>query len=107
MNNLVKLVDGRAVLDPTTEDLIAQFEIRIKDFKKREDELKAAILADMEANNIISVETPLLKILYIAATDRETFDQKSFKEDFPGLYDEYIKMTKVKPSLRITVRNER
>lgn len=104
MNQLVSIKDGHAVLDKTTADLIAQFEITIKDFKRREDELKAAILAEMEHNNIICIDTPELRITYVASTDRETFDQKGFKADFPDLYDEYIKITAVKPSLRITVR---
>ena len=38
-----------------------------------------------------------------AETERETFDSKQFKADMPELYDEYVKFSKVKPSVRIKV----
>ena len=33
-----------------------------------------------------------------------TFDSKKFREDHPNLYDEYIKMSDVKSSIRIKVK---
>ena len=58
----------------------------------------------MEQNNIIKLETDELAITYVAPTDRESFDSKSFKADHQDLYDEYVKMSSVKSSVRLKVK---
>ena len=58
----------------------------------------------MEKRNIIKLETDDLSINYIASTDRETFDSKTFRAEHEDLYNEYIKMTPVKSSIRIKVK---
>ena len=57
----------------------------------------------MEKNGIVKIESDDLRINYIAETTRETFDSKQFKADMPDLYAEYVKFSKVKPSVRIKV----
>ena len=83
---------------------IANFERQIKDLKEQEDLLKGAILEAMENNNILKLDTPDLIISYLAPSDRESFDSKKLKEDNQDLYDEYVKMTPVKSSIRIKVK---
>lgn len=83
---------------------IAKFEIEIKQLKEKEDELKKAILAEMEKANILQINTDELLISYVQPTYKETFDSKKFREDHPDLYDEYIKMSDVKSSIRIKVK---
>lgn len=102
--NLIKIENGSAVLDPKTVSKIVEFERMIKDLKEAEEELKNGIMEEMERKNIIKLETDELVINYIAPTDRETFDSKSFRKDHADLYDEYIRMTRVKPSVRIKLR---
>ena len=58
----------------------------------------------MESKGIIKVETEEITISYIAPTDRETFDSKRFKADHADLFDEYVKMSPVKSSVRIKVK---
>ena len=72
--------------------------------EEKEKALKQAILEEMEAKNILKIENDDLVLNYIAPTDRETFDSKSFKEDHQDMYDEYIKMTPVKSSVRIKLK---
>lgn len=93
-------------LDNEISKQIADFERQVKEIKEKEDELKAKILQEMEANNIVKIDTEELTISYIAPTDRETFDSKSFKADNQDLYDEYVKMTPVKSSIRIKVKEK-
>lgn len=104
MNSLIKVEDGIAILDENTASHIAEFERQIKYYTEQEDLLKQAILTEMEDKGIVKVDTEELTISYIAPTDRETFDSKSFRKDHSDLYDEYIKMTPVKPSVRIKVK---
>lgn len=101
---LIKVYGEAAILDGTTAKHIAEFEKMAKDIKAKEDELKKAILAEMESKGIIKLETDELTISYVASTDRETFDSKKLRADNPDLYDEYIRMSTVKPSIRIKLK---
>lgn len=101
---LIKVENDLTILDLEVSNKIAEFERQLKTIKEQEDELKKAILEEMEAKNIIKIESDDLMISYIAPTDRETFDSKKFKAENQDLYDEYIKMTPVKSSIRIKVK---
>lgn len=103
MNEIV-IIGDRGLLNPEISDKIADFEKKIKKLKEQEDLLKQSILEEMEAKGIVKIENDDLLINYIAPTDRETFDSKKLREDNPDLYDEYIKITKVKSSIRIKVK---
>lgn len=97
-------VYGVAILNPETSQQIAEFEKQIKILKDQEEQLKQKILEEMQANNIIKIDTPELLINYINETYRETFDSKLFKEQNPELYDAYVKISPVKASIRIKVK---
>lgn len=101
---LIKVENGLSILDEEASKKIAEFERQIKEIKAKEDEFKQAILEEMEAKNIIKIDTDDLMISYVAPSDRETFDSKAFKEEHQDLYDEYVKMTPVKSSIRIKVK---
>lgn len=101
---LIKIENEIAILDPLVSEKVADFERKIKLLKEEEDKLKEAILKEMEENQIIKLDTPELLISYVASTDRETFDSKTFKADHQDLYDEYVKMSPVKSSIRIKVK---
>ena len=57
----------------------------------------------MENNGVTKFDGDGIKISYVAETTRETFDSKQFKADMPDLYNEYVKFSKVKSSVRIKV----
>jgi len=101
---LIKIENEIAILDEGVSQKIADFERQVKLIKEQEDSLKQAILDEMEKNQILKLDTPDLLISYVASSDRETFDSKAFKEAHQDLYDEYVKMTPVKPSIRIKVK---
>ena len=102
--SLITLENNIAVLEPQTASTIAHFEKQMKYIKEQEDMLKKAILKEMEANGIIKIDTDEMTITYVAPTDRETFDSKTFKEENPLVYDAYVKITPVKSSIRIKVK---
>ena len=101
---LIRIENGLNILEEETSKKIAEFERQLKDIKAKEDELKQAILEEMEAKNIIKIDTEDITISYVAPSDRETFDSKAFKENHQELYDEYVKMSPVKSSIRIKVK---
>ena len=101
---LIRIENGLNILEEETSKKIAEFERQLKDIKAKEDELKQAILEEMEAKSIIKIDTEDITISYVAPSDRETFDSKAFKENHQELYDEYVKMSPVKSSIRIKVK---
>jgi len=93
-------------LDKETSKKIAEFERTLKSIKEQEDLLKKAILEEMEVNDILKLETDDLVVSYVGSSDRETFDSKTFRVKHQELYDEYVKISPVKPSIRIKVKDE-
>ena len=87
-----------------TDDLVkAVMEVKFLEekLKAKKDSLTLTLLEEMQNKGIKKIETEDTIISYIEESDRETFDTKQFREDFPDMYDDYIKITKVKPSVRI------
>ncbi len=101
MNDLIKIENG--TIAQKTVDYITAVETQMKALKEQYDLFKDELLTAMEQNGIVKFETDTIKINYIAGTERETFDSKQFKSDMPDLYNEYVKFSKVKPSIRIKV----
>lgn len=104
MNDLILNINGVAVLDGGTISKICEFERKIREAKKAEDELKAAILHEMEQKNVLKIDNDELTISYVGSTYREQFDSKKFKAENPEQYDKYVKIATVKPSVRIKVK---
>ena len=104
MNDLIVMNNGLPVLDENIANELIDIEMMAKSLKERADALKAEILAAMEKNNIVKVDTPSMLISYIAPADRETLDTKALKAELPEIYDSYCKITPVKASIRIKVR---
>lgn len=92
-------------INADAENKIISIEKEISRLKTVQDELKKSLLAEMEAKGLIKVETDNLVISYIAPSDRETFDSKRFRDDNPDLYDEYVKISPVKSSIRLKVKS--
>lgn len=104
MNNLIIQSDGTYVLNPEMSDKIAEFERKMKEIKAAEDVLKQTILEEMEEKGILSVKTDKMSISYVASFDKESFDSKKLRADDPDLYDKYVRLTAVKPSIRIKLK---
>lgn len=104
MGQLIVVKDGAAVLNAGVASAIAQFEAEMKRLKAQEEELKAAILREMEENELIKIDTPELALTYVGETMRETFDTKRFKTENRDVYDEYVKLSPVKASVSVKVK---
>lgn len=101
MNDLIKIENGK--IATKTVEFIKEVESRMKALKEQYDGFKTALLDAMEKNGVYKLDGDGIKITYVAETERETFDSKQFKADMPDLYDEYVKFSKVKASVRIKV----
>lgn len=102
MNDIIRIENGQLAVQ--TIEYIRATEARMKKEKEEYDAFKAELLQAMEQNGVVKIDTDEVLINYIPSTIRETFDSKAFEDDFPDLYDHYVKMSKVKPSVRIKVK---
>lgn len=104
MNEIIKVENNTAVISSEFSKQVAYIKEQLKELKKIDDEYTAMIQKAMEQYKIVKIENADLVINYIQGTDRETFDSKAFKQDNPDIYDEYVKITPVKPTIRIKVK---
>lgn len=83
---------------------LVKFEKQVKKIEEQEDQIKQAILDAMQKYGVLKLENDLLSITYVGATTRESFDSKSFKKDYEDLYNKYINISLVKPSIRVKIK---
>lgn len=102
MANIVKIENGE--LSQESKNWLIALEKQRKLINDEYDNFKAELLKAMEENGVVKIENEDLIISYIASGEKETFDSKSFKKDHSEMYDEYIKFTPVKSSIRIKVK---
>lgn len=94
-------------LTVASEELInAALEVKFLEekLKAKKDALTLSLVEEMQAKGIKKIETPDVVISYIDESERETFDSKKFREEYPDLYDDYVRFSKVKASVRIKAR---
>lgn len=72
--------------------------------KANADKLRAELLEAMKKQKIKTWETDKVKITYIEPVDRLTVDNKKLKEKYPAAFSDCQKLTKVKETLRISIR---
>ena len=102
MNEIIKFENGQ-LIQPAIE-LIKIKEKQMKRLKQEYDQLKADLLEAMEQNGVIKIDTEEILINYVEAREDERFDSKLLKETSPDLYDQFVKFTPVKASVRIKVK---
>lgn len=104
MNNIIERKDSDVMISEEVCERIISLEKQAKEIKKQQDSMKAEILDAMQKYDVLKLDNEFLKIAFVPEHDAERFDSKTFKEENPDVYDSYVKISKVKPSIRITVK---
>lgn len=104
MNNIIERKDSDVALSEEVCEKIVSLEKQAKEIKKQQDSMKAEILDAMQKYGVLKLDNEFLKIALVPGHDAEKFDSKTFKDENPDVYDMYVKVSKVKPSIRITVK---
>ena len=104
MTELVRIKDGVALLDPFTDQSIAEFERQAKRIKNMQDALKASILREMQEKGIVKIDTDEITLTYIAPTMSESLDSKLLKRELPDIYDHYVRLVPRSESLRVKIK---
>lgn len=104
MNNIIERTGSDVAFSEEICEKIVSLEKQAKEIKRQQENMKTEILDAMQKNGVIKIDNEFLKIAFIPEHDAEKFDSKKFKEENPDVYDMYAKISKVKPSIRITVK---
>ena len=104
MNNIIERKDSDVTISEKVCEKIVSLEKQAKEIKKQQDSMKAEILDAMQKYVVLKLDNEFLKIKFVPEHDAERFDSKTFKDENPDVYDMYVKISKVKPSIRITVK---
>lgn len=97
-------IDTEKIL--TVQRALKSLEARKKELEAEETEIKEALIRKMEENGVKSIDNNLFKITYIDSYSKESIDTTRLKKEKPEIAAEYIKVTTVKPSVRITLKSE-
>lgn len=100
--NADKAVQKLYELTQYIEDLKA----RIKGVEKEKEVLQQEFLSQMEKTGTKSIVTDFCKITYVGESIREGVDTKLLKAEQPEIFEQYKKLTIVKPSVRISTNNK-
>ena len=79
-------------------------EKQIKELKAKQDVLRPDLVDIMEDYNIKSWENELFKATYVGESTTEIFDSAKFKEENPEVAKHYMKESKRKASVRVTLK---
>lgn len=101
---LIKIENGLEIASQQLIDEALEIKLLEEKLKAKKDNLTLTLLAEMESKGIKKIDTPDVVISYISESDREVFDSKKFREDYPDLFDNYVKFSKTKPSVRIRAK---
>ena len=104
MTNIIERTGSDVTVPEEVCKKIISLEKQAKEIKKQQDSMKAEILDAMQKYGVVKLDNEFLKIAFVPEHDTERFDSKTFKDENPDVYDMYVKISKVKPSIRITVK---
>ena len=80
-----------------------------REFKAAEETAKALreeLCKAFEEQGIKSWETDKVKVTYVAPIERLSVDSKKLKANYPIIFSECQKITKVKASIRVAIKGE-
>lgn len=106
MVQLSPLSDTRIAALYDVEFSIASLETQLKELKRKEDEMKQALIEVFAEHNVKTYDTDLLKITLKDAYTRKSVDSTMLKERYPEIYDECMKESTVKQSIVIKVKEQ-
>ena len=96
--------DGELVIAKEACEVISNFERQMKAIKKEYDAYKQALLDSMETYGIKKIDTDDFVVSYVAPTERISLDSKKVEAEYPDVYQECLKVSDVKSSVRVKLR---
>lgn len=89
---------------PEMEALVVDVETRLKRLTEQKKALMDGLMRTMVKEGIYAWKGEKMSITRKTASTRKSFDKERFEEDYPGVYEKYIKETPVSESLLIKIK---
>lgn len=86
------------------EDYMVSLTNLVKEKTEELNDIKEGLCALMLERGIKSYSSAKIQLTSVAPKPRETFDTARFKKERPDEYAQYVKVSEVKPSVRITIK---
>ena len=86
------------------ETKIAELQETVKTLTSLQEMMKERLIEYMQSNAIKSMESDILKITYVEPTERRSIDSTRLKKEMPDIAAQYEKVSKVKSSIRISLK---
>ncbi len=87
------------------EDYVAQLQARVKSDTDELNKIKDGLCRLMQDNNIKQYKSRMLQLTMTPPRPRETFNVTRFRTEHPDLYRDYVEVSTVSPSVRITIKS--
>ena len=104
MTDYIKMIDGIPTLESAMENLIATVIKQKNTVSDKHERMKKDLVEEMTYKNVYHLETDKISLAFVPESSREVFDTVAFREAEPEHYDRYIRLTNVKPQVRITLK---
>lgn len=98
MENIKKIKDNYASIFAE----ISEMEDKIFRLREQQSNLNPELTESMKNAGLKKLENTKFKVVYVAATIRETFDKNKFKKKYPVLYKQFIKTSDVSEYIKIS-----
>ena len=85
---------------------IKEFKKRLEGMEERKKEITSQVIEHFESVSEEPIETTDLRISYIKPSVRYSIDKTKLEEKYPEIAKEFEKETKVKATIRITLKGE-
>lgn len=86
------------------EFAIMEIENSAKAYEANAINLREALKAEMEKAGVKKWETDNIVVTYVGSTERRTIDSTRLKAEQPSVYDQYIKVSNINPSIKIKLK---
>lgn len=80
--------------------------LELDDLDRQEEELKTAIMSEMECSKLDVFENEEIRIKYIAPVIRDTLDTNKIKKEYPEIAENCKKKVEQKATWKITLKGE-
>ena len=105
-NSLIIYAGDVPVLRTDIELAIVRSKYMADDATAKYKNIMAELKEEMDRRGIVRIETDKLILTITNPSDREVFDTKRFRQDYPDLYAEYCEMKPQTPTLKPTFRSK-
>ena len=86
------------------EKQIIQLDAILKDIKEKKEALQNGLLELMKQNGVKKYESDRMIITYVAPTSSSRIDSARLKAEYPNVYEDCVKMSETKESIRIKIK---